>query len=523
MKYVDRWLFSTSHKDIAILYLIFGFVSGMVGTGMSVIIRMELSGGNAQYLHGNNHLFNVLITGHAIAMIFLFVMPVLIGAFGNFYLPIMIGAVDMAFARLNNISFWTLPPALVCIIASVLIENGAGTGWTVNLRLIILLYFIFIRIYQFIRIYNNILISFNAWTTSSYIRYLIKYSFYFSLVKSFIIIGLHACITNIHQRLYMIVYKKLNNLNYFKRKFNIKSKVPKLNINFNKWLVGFTDGDGCFNIYFRKDGNVTFSFNLSQSIYNEQILHLIKRNLGVGTINKDKFMSNYKVRRLNHLKEIILPIFDENILLSSKYYNYIIFRECLLIYLDDNISKHNKILKIREIKEKPMPNNYQSPIWGDLVYSEIKSINEIDNIMSKDWLIGFIEAEGSFYLVKKRENRIVHAFGISQKLDPIILYSLKYKLHISSSVKFREKHNYYSIECTNSRFIENIINYFTSNDHSILFLGIKNLEFSIWKRTYYKSLASRGVPALGGPKNNYDKLLKIQKQLYLLRNKHKIN
>jgi heme/copper-type cytochrome/quinol oxidase subunit 1 len=77
----------------------------MVGTGMSVIIRMELSGGNAQYLHGNNHLFNVLITGHAIAMIFLFVMPVLIGAFGNFYLPIMIGAVDMAFARLNNISF----------------------------------------------------------------------------------------------------------------------------------------------------------------------------------------------------------------------------------------------------------------------------------------------------------------------------------------------------------------------------------------------------------------------------------
>lgn len=309
----------------------------------------------------------------------------------------------------------------------------------------------------------------------------------------------------------MIVYKKLNNLNYFKRKFNIKSKVPKLNINFNKWLVGFTDGDGCFNIYLRKDGNVTFSFNLSQSIYNEQILHLIKRNLGVGTINKDKFMSNYKVRRLNHLKEIILPIFDENILLSSKYYNYIIFRECLLIYLDDNISKHNKILKIREIKEKPMPNNYQSPIWGDLVYSEIKSINEIDNIMSKDWLIGFIEAEGSFYLVKKRENRIVHAFGISQKLDPIILYSLKYKLHISSSVKFREKHNYYSIECTNSRFIENIINYFTSNDHSILFLGIKNLEFSIWKRTYYKY------------KNNYDKLLKIQKQLYLLRNKHKIN
>jgi len=80
-------------------------ISAMVGTGMSVIIRMELSNGNSQFFHGNNQAFNVIVTGHAIAMIFLFVMPVLIGAFGNFYLPIMIGAVDMAFARLNNISF----------------------------------------------------------------------------------------------------------------------------------------------------------------------------------------------------------------------------------------------------------------------------------------------------------------------------------------------------------------------------------------------------------------------------------
>jgi hypothetical protein len=130
MSFVDRWLFSTSHKDIAILYLGFGIISAMVATGMSVIIRMELSSGNSQFLHGNNQVFNVMVTGHAIAMIFLFVMPVIIGAFGNFYLPIMIGAMDMAFARLNNISFWCLPPALVCIIASVLIENGAGTGWT---------------------------------------------------------------------------------------------------------------------------------------------------------------------------------------------------------------------------------------------------------------------------------------------------------------------------------------------------------------------------------------------------------
>ena len=131
MSYINRWILSTSHKDIAILYLIYGFISAIIATGMSIIIRLELSGSGYQYLQGNNQIYNVMVTGHAIAMIFLFVMPILIGAYGNYLLPIMIGAVDMAFARLNNVSFWCLPPALVCIIGSLLIESGAGTGWTV--------------------------------------------------------------------------------------------------------------------------------------------------------------------------------------------------------------------------------------------------------------------------------------------------------------------------------------------------------------------------------------------------------
>lgn len=131
MSYVTRWLYSTSHKDIAILYLAFGMISSVIGTAMSALIRIELASGNSQIFHENNQAYNVIITGHGVVMIFLFIMPVIIGAFGNFFLPIMIGAVDMAFARLNNISFWCLPPGLICLICSVLIENGAGTGWTV--------------------------------------------------------------------------------------------------------------------------------------------------------------------------------------------------------------------------------------------------------------------------------------------------------------------------------------------------------------------------------------------------------
>ena len=365
----------------------------------------------------------------------------------NIFVPTMVGAIDMAFPRLNNLSFWLLFSSLILAASSMMLGEGIGTGWTVKI------------------------LSLNSTRCGNPLKFL---CFIWNILISTIVI-IFIMYTSVKM---ILKVEKIIRLQYYTTKIlHQRLNVEHLSFNFNEWLVGFTDGNGTFIMTKGINGHYQFTFKLTQSLYNYRILYYIKKQIGYGSITKSGLNDiQYIIRDTKVLKEVIIPIFDNYPLHTSKYYFYNLWKEALLNPQKRDINKESYI-----------PKNY---------------ISSHNTIPTKNWIIGFIEAEGSFYLTKKEENRIVHSFGISQKFDYHILEQLKNIFKIKAKIKYN-KNGSYLLETSNSRNIEFLIDYFNSK-----FKGIKSLELKIWSRSY---------------KGNYEKLLTIQSLLINIKNKHKLN
>jgi hypothetical protein len=246
---------------------------------------------------------------------------------------------------------------------------------------------------------------------------------------------------------------------------------------FFQWLVGFTDGDGTFSIA-HQNGKWSLAFKLPQHEYNMRLLYFIKSQLGVGTINKETKtkMVNYIIKDRKKLVEIIFPIFDNYPLLTSKYFYYLKYKEAYRILEDTSLTKTQQDELMFDLVDLVPSEIYISPAW-EIVNNTVSNTNEANMVMSKAWLIGFTEAKGSFYLVNKSKDRIVHGFEITQKLDLIVLSAIGCILGIKTS----SKKTYHTIVTTNSRSIENIIKYYNNT-----MKGMKSFEFRVWARCYVK-------------------------------------
>jgi hypothetical protein len=294
-----------------------------------------------------------------------------------------------------------------------------------------------------------------------------------------------------------------NNPSETQRSAFSSSTLLSKNKDFINWLVGVTDGDGSFSFFYsnKRKKIWSFSFQISQSSSNLRLLYYIKSNLKVGTVSVDEKNEQavFRVRNKTHILKYIIPLFDASLLLTNKHFKYKVFKTALLISINNKLSHEEKniaILKLREL-QRTVPANYKSPVWGSSIDS-IDSKKIAQKVMTKSWLVGFTEAEGSFYIVQKGPTRLAHAFEITQKLDKIVLQAIALILEISTGV--RKKKTHLSIVTTKIKTIQFISTYFFKT-----MKGMKSLEYRIWSRSFNKR------------KRGFDYLLKIREKMRNIR------
>lgn len=161
---------------------------------------------------------------------------------------------------------------------------------------------------------------------------------------------------------------------------------------FEQWLVGMTDGDGTFHIAYQ-NGKWNLVYKIGLSRYNLRALYYIKKNLGIGVVRKDNTKGQFVIRDRKKLADVIFPIFDKYPLLTSKQFNYLNLKKAYNILEDENLSKVEKDKYLLEIKKESIPKGYISNAWNKTKLP-FETVEDVTYVMTKPWVVGFIEAEG---------------------------------------------------------------------------------------------------------------------------------
>jgi len=269
---------------------------------------------------------------------------------------------------------------------------------------------------------------------------------------------------------------------------DIHKASQRLNTKDIQWLIGFTDGDGCLTMYKEKKylNNWRHEYAIGLSIKDIRLLYKIKKILGCGIVRKYNNVAIFTVKKIKHLIYKIIPIFDKYPLLTDKKrLIYLNFRNSLLkkALINKRNITNKDIIFIKQLLDNAPDNLYKISI-EDL-------FKNIDNNFFDNWLVGFTEAEGSFYFVKKNIDNFSQPqpqpqillraeFRLSQNNNFFLLNKIKGKLKISRKVSLESNSsNQYHITAASSLSLQNVINFYT-NPNLVKLKGIKYLEFVLW-------------------------------------------
>lgn len=268
---------------------------------------------------------------------------------------------------------------------------------------------------------------------------------------------------------------------------DIQKASQRLNTKDIQWLVGFTDGDGCLTMYKEKKrlNYWRHEFTVGLSIKDIRLLYKIKNILGCGIIRKYNNVAIFQIKKIKHLIYIIIPIFDKYPLLTDKKrVTYLNFRNSLL--QKALISKRNitsdDVLFIKQLLSNTPDNLYKMAIDD--------YFKQIDKIFFDNWLVGFTEAEGSFYFIKNNlsdmNNLLQHEtplraeFRISQNNNFFLLNKIRERLKINRKVSLQSNSaNHYYVLGGSNLSLQNVIDFYT-NPNLVKFKGLKYLQFVLW-------------------------------------------